>query len=77
MTIEQHKDPGWWRRNEVATLISDSDFCNQCGHIRGLHGTVGCLALSGAIVGRPGRCACTQGSMDGVWHSTRGLAIKP
>ena len=72
-----HKDPGWWRRNELAVMMSDSDYCDVCGHIRGLHGLAGCLALSGALVNKPGRCTCLQSHREGTWRGSKGLAVRP
>jgi len=64
----KHPDPGWWKRAPMSKSASPFDLCDECGHVRFLHGK-GCMSTSASLDAPRGYgCICSNTATSNRWH---------
>ena len=72
----QHPDPAWWKRCEIAGESMDqADLCDECGHIRGMHGRM-CMSRTEGLAAPLGvSCLCMASPISGIFRNPRTLHV--
>ncbi len=68
-TTWSHPDPGWWKKLPQSNSMYDLDICDECGHVRKLHGRI-CLSPSAGLTAPRGvSCLCENPPSSRGWRT--------